>query len=75
MLVFIRVWLMKLKAVVTLDSPVTFGLSATSQVYVVFTGTIPFVPFAGITVNVWPLQITTGVVVIFGLGLTLTVNW
>jgi hypothetical protein len=43
---------MKLEAVVTLDSPVTFGLSVTSQVYDVFAGTIPFVPFTGLTVNV-----------------------
>ena len=63
-----------LKPAITLDSPVTFGLSATSQVYDVFAGTIPFVPFAGLIVNVSLLQMVADIAVIAGLGFTLTIN-
>ena len=38
--------------------------------YVVLFGTIPLVPFIGETVNKSSLQMVTGGVVIFGLGLT-----
>src|ERR1043166_1782730 len=51
--------------------PVTVG---TPQLYVVPTGTIPFVTFNGVTVNVAPLQIVVVKLFIDGLGFTVTVT-
>ena len=65
---------MLMAPVETFDSPVTFGLSRTVHVYVVFAGTIPFVPLAGVSVNVSLLQMVADIAVIAGLGFTLTIN-
>ena len=71
---FTSVWLILVEAVVTLDSPVIFGLSTTVQVYVVFTGTMPLLPFAGAAVNVSLLQIVVVIFVMAGFGFTFTIS-
>jgi hypothetical protein len=51
--------------------PVTAGAA---QLYVVPAGTMPSVPFAGVAVNATPLQVVAVILVIAGLGLTVTVT-
>ena len=52
--------------------PVTIG---TDQVYKVPAGTIPLVPFTGVTVKLMPVQLTVLIAVTAATGLTVTVNW
>jgi len=51
--------------------PVTVGAD---QLYNVPAGTIPFVPFVGVTVNNTPLQVIPVIAVIADTGFTLTVT-
>ena len=44
------------------------------QLYKVPTGTIPLVPFVGVTVNVTPLHVTVLIAVITAVGFNVTVN-
>jgi hypothetical protein len=60
-------------AVASADSPVTFALATTVQVYVVPEGTIFPDPSAGATVNAFELQIVAVCAITDGLGLTVTV--
>ena len=53
------------------NPPVTPG---TDQLYVVPTGTIPFTPSVGVTVNNTPLQLTVLIAVITAVGLSVTVK-
>ena len=52
-------------------APVTVGAL---QLYKVPAGTIPFVPFVGVTVNNTPLQVTPVIAVTLAVGLTVTVT-
>ena len=70
--VLVNRWLILAAATVCVDPPVTAPtglLIGIGHVYVVLFGTIPLVPFIGETVNKSSLQMVTGGVVIFGLGL------
>ncbi len=51
--------------------PVTVGAN---QLYKVPTGTIPFVPSVGLTVNATPLQLIVVIAVTTAVGLTVTVT-
>jgi hypothetical protein len=53
------------------NPPVTLGAD---QLYVVPAGTIPFVPFVGVTLNVAPLQPVAVMALIFAVGFTDTVK-
>lgn len=71
----VRVWdIVVAWAVACAVSPVTFGLSATVQVWVVPVGTMVIPPFVGKTVNAEPLQVVAVWAGITGLGLTVTVT-
>ena len=57
------------------DPPVKLTLIVgDDQLYVVPAGTIPFVMFVGVTVNVTPLHVIVLMAVITAVGLTLTVT-
>ena len=63
---------MLFEAVATAVSPVTFALAATVQVYVVPVGTTPLVTLTGTAVNAVAEQMVAVMLVIAGLGLTVT---
>ena len=58
-----------LPVVPPVNPPVTIGAL---QVYVVPAGTIPFVPFTGLTVKPTPLQVVVVIAVITAVGLIVT---
>ena len=58
--------------VVSFTSPLTYGLSATVQVYVVPASTISPFPFVGVTVNRSLLQILADLGPITAVGTTVT---
>ena len=51
--------------------PVTLGIA---QLYFVPAGTMPFVPFTGVTLKNTPLQVVAVILVIDDVGFTVTVN-
>jgi hypothetical protein len=60
---------------VPLAPPVTVPeYVGTDQLYLVSAGTIPLVPFVGVTTNGTPLQVTVLIAVTSGVGFSVTIS-